>query len=98
MVEFDVRSGARARTDAGGSAQDRLLARAGETAAGGERAACRRIDQAQVIGLHAEGEVARVAEPAIELDLRGADAALRAIRSLQGSEVDVRALQDYHSA
>ncbi|NLT70354.1 MAG: carbamoyl-phosphate synthase large subunit [Verrucomicrobiaceae bacterium] len=30
--------------------------------------------------------------------LRGADAALRAIRSLQGREVDVRALQDYHSA
>jgi len=29
--------------------------------------------------------------------LRGADAALRAIKSLQGSEVQVRALQEYHS-
>lgn len=29
--------------------------------------------------------------------LRGADAALRAIKSLQGSEVEVRALQEYHS-
>ncbi len=28
--------------------------------------------------------------------LRGADAALRAIKSLQGSEVEVRALQEYH--
>ena len=28
--------------------------------------------------------------------LRGADAALRAIKSLQGSEVQVRALQEYH--
>jgi carbamoyl-phosphate synthase large subunit len=30
--------------------------------------------------------------------LRGADAALRAIKSLQGSEVQVRALQEYHHA
>lgn len=29
--------------------------------------------------------------------LRGADAALRAIKSLQGSKVEVRALQEYHS-
>ena len=29
--------------------------------------------------------------------LRGADAALKAIKSLQGSEVQVRALQEYHS-
>jgi len=29
--------------------------------------------------------------------LRGADAALRAIKSLQGSEVQVRALQEYHT-
>jgi len=29
--------------------------------------------------------------------LRGADAALRAIKSLQGSEVQVRALQEYHA-
>ncbi len=29
--------------------------------------------------------------------LRGADAALRAISSLQGSEVQVRALQEYHA-
>ncbi|MCW0218856.1 MAG: carbamoyl-phosphate synthase large subunit [Prosthecobacter sp.] len=29
--------------------------------------------------------------------LRGADAAMRAIKSLQGSEVEVRALQEYHS-
>ncbi|MFZ4596906.1 MAG: hypothetical protein ACOYOF_21840 [Verrucomicrobiaceae bacterium] len=29
--------------------------------------------------------------------LRGADAALRALKSLQGSEVQVRALQEYHS-
>ena len=29
--------------------------------------------------------------------LRGVDAALRANKSLQGSEVQVRALQDYHS-
>ncbi|HBJ82745.1 MAG TPA: hypothetical protein DDZ88_02495 [Verrucomicrobiales bacterium] len=28
--------------------------------------------------------------------LRGADAALRAIKSLQGSEVQARALQEYH--
>ena len=28
--------------------------------------------------------------------LRGADAALQAIKSLQGSEVQVRALQEYH--
>lgn len=28
--------------------------------------------------------------------LRGADAALKAIKSLQGSEVQVRALQEYH--
>jgi hypothetical protein len=28
--------------------------------------------------------------------LRGTDAALKAIKSLQGSEVQVRALQDYH--
>jgi hypothetical protein len=28
--------------------------------------------------------------------LRGADTALRAIKSLQGSEVQVRALQEYH--
>ena len=28
--------------------------------------------------------------------LRGADAALKAIKSLQGSEVSVRALQEYH--
>lgn len=29
--------------------------------------------------------------------LRGADAALKAITSLQGSEVQVKALQEYHS-
>jgi len=28
--------------------------------------------------------------------LRGADAALRAINSLQGNEMQVRALQEYH--
>jgi carbamoyl-phosphate synthase large subunit len=28
--------------------------------------------------------------------LRGADAALKAIKSLKGSEVQVRALQEYH--
>jgi carbamoyl-phosphate synthase large subunit len=28
--------------------------------------------------------------------LRGADAALKAIKSLQGSEVQVKALQEYH--
>jgi carbamoyl-phosphate synthase large subunit len=32
----------------------------------------------------------------IMTNLRGADAALRAIKSLQGSEVQVRALQEYH--
>jgi carbamoyl-phosphate synthase large subunit len=29
--------------------------------------------------------------------LRGADAALKAIKSLQAKDVEVRALQDYHS-
>lgn len=34
----------------------------------------------------------------IMITLRGVDAALKAIKSLQGSEVQMKALQEYHRA